>query len=796
MRPTYLYIGILCCFALFASAQERSGAIINGNGEPVDYATVVFLQDGYQKAATITDTLGRFTLTVEEGLYMMKVQNIAYQPLEREIKLASGDADLGSFRMEEAHFNLNAVVVTASPITREADRFVMLVGDHVPSFMNKDAAEVLQQAPGVWVDDKGISINGSAGTKVFINERELKLTSAELADYLRNYRSSDIARVEVIPQAGAEYSADSKGGVIRIILRRQLENGVTGNAMMQTTQGKYYGNYRPSATVNALVGKWTLHASATGLITSKNKGEMTEERFTSESEAPFFRSESHMDGKPSRVMGRLGSIYEIDHRNSLGAEVEYGSGREKTPSYSETTGRIEGTPIHSTSQNRQEDKNRNLSATFNYIHKIDTIGSVLKFIADYTNRKVTGENHFHSVYDTSHGTLDSLYRNQSSSDYRIFTTDLLFQKELRKGMRFTTGARYTRNRITNRAFYEGQQNAQWRPLDNYNYALDYVENIGAVYGTFAFKIGRLSALAGLRGEYTHTTGKGTFDNTYIDVFPNLNLTYAFNAMQTFLLVGQYARNIERPNFWHLNSNRIQYSDYSYMIGNPLLRPTYINRFSLTAVYRYRYTLTVGGNMHRDLIREVTKSDPVDPEVKYVIPENHYMENHYFVAVSCPFRFTDWLSVNANLVGVKQDIRGVKTDKTMSHYLYFINATSTLTLPAAFYLELTYSGTSRLYSANSGIEPRHLVHAQVKKKLFGNRLNVSLGVQNLFDTRGAYFARMENYSSESRVLDAYNARAVKLSLQYNFQSGKTFRKRTVEGASDTEKSRMEKASEMK
>lgn len=796
MRTSYLYIGLYCCLTLFASAQERSGAIVNPKGEPIDYATVVLLQDGIQKAATITDTLGCFTLAAAEGLYVMKVQNIAYQPLEKELFLSSDQSDLGTFRMADAEFNLNAVVVTASPITREADRFVMQVGDHIPSLMHKDAAEVLQQAPGVWVDEKGISINGSGGTKVFVNERELHLTGDELAAYLRNYRSSDIARVEVIPQAGAEYSADSKGGVIRIILRKQLQNGMTGNALIQTNQGKYYANYRPSATVNAMVGRWTFHASATGSITPKSNSEMQEVRLVRDDEEPFFRSQSYMHGKPSRWLGRLGIIYEINSRNSLGTEIEYGVGREKTPSSSQTVGRIEGFPIRSEGDNLQKDHNRNLSATFNYIHRLDTLGSTLKLIADYTNRKVTGDNLFHSVYDTAQGALDSLYRNHSSSDYRIFTTEMMLQKELQRGMRFTAGGKYSRNRIANEAFYEGAYHAQWRPLDNYNYALDYVENIGALYATFAFKVGPLSALAGVRGEYSHTTGKGTFDKTYLDLFPNLNLTYAFNPMQTFLLVGQYARNIERPNFWHLNSNRIQYSDYSYSIGNPLLRPTYINRFSLTAVYRYRYTLTVGGNMHRDLIREVTKTDPVDPEVKYVIPENHYSENHYFVAVSCPFRFTDWLSVNADMVGVKQDIRGIKTDKTMSHYLYFLNATATLTLPAAFYLELTYSGTSRLYSANSGIEPRHLVHAQLKKRLFDNRLNLSLGVQNIFDTHGAYFANMESYTSQSTILEAWNVRAVKLSVQYTFQSGKTVKKRSVEGGSNNEKSRMEKASATK
>jgi hypothetical protein len=187
-----------------------------------------------------------------------------------------------------------------------------------------------------------------------------------------------------------------------------------------------------------------------------------------------------------------------------------------------------------------------------------------------------------------------------------------------------------------------------------------------------------------------------------------------------------------------------------MVGNPMLRPTYINRLNLTLVYLYRHTLTIGGNLHKDLIREITKTDPENPEVKYVIPENHDTENHYFIAISSPLSIAQWLTLNTNIVGVRQDIRGTATDKTIQHYLYFINSTANIILPKDFFLELTYSGTSRLYSANSGIEPNHLFHAQLKKKLLDNRLNISIGMHNLFDKQTAYFANMDSYTSGSKV----------------------------------------------
>lgn len=104
-----------------------------------------------------------------------------------------------------------------------------------------------------------------------------------------------------------------------------------------------------------------------------------------------------------------------------------------------------------------------------------------------------------------------------------------------------------------------------------------------------------------------------------------------------MLIGQYGRYIERPTFSALNPNRIQTSEYSYLIGNPMLRPTYINKFSITLVYNFRYTLTVGGNLHHDLIRQFGKEDAENSDISYVINENHNRENHWFVAITAPWQ---------------------------------------------------------------------------------------------------------------------------------------------------------------
>ena len=49
----------------------------------------------------------------------------------------------------------------ATQIRREADRFVVDIANS-PIAMGKDGEELLKTAPGVWIQDDKISINGSS----------------------------------------------------------------------------------------------------------------------------------------------------------------------------------------------------------------------------------------------------------------------------------------------------------------------------------------------------------------------------------------------------------------------------------------------------------------------------------------------------------------------------------------------------------------------------------------------------------------------------------------------------------
>ena len=141
-----------------------------------------------------------------------------------------------------------------------------------------------------------------------------------------------------------------------------------GNLQFSTVQSNRIAGYTPSGRIGIRTGRWTLTASGSGSFTP-----VAESRFTETREQA---------GQPLPFAGRSDS------------------------------------------------KSRTLTATANYIWKIDTLGSQFKLIADYTRYTSDGDNSYHTT-TCAPGTLrDSLYESATGSVYDILTADAGLTRKL------------------------------------------------------------------------------------------------------------------------------------------------------------------------------------------------------------------------------------------------------------------------------------------------------------------------------------------------------------------------------
>ena len=762
------------------------GRVVDEQGKAVEYATVVLLKGDQQVVGMATDADGRFELKVAPGEYTLQIQYLGLEPVKRPVRVEQNN-DIGEIVMHNAENRIEGVVVSAQLVRREADRFVVDVAN-APSAIGKDGIELLEHAPGVWIDGEKISINGKSGSKVYVNDRELRMDNEQLLTYLRSLRAEEIQKIEVVPTTGADYDADSSAGVIRITLKKRRENGLNGSVALSTTQSSYTGTYSPSANINIHSGRLDVYASAWGYL---GKDTMLSDENTAYDTADkelTARSEAISNNRNYGI--NAGSVFEIDPKNSVGAEFEYWRNGSWGPTDTSTDLGDELLSTNTRSRFDNHDYGNNYAVTFNYIHKLDTLGSTFKILADYTRRNSdSGNDNTSRITFPGTADIDSVYRDAATSIYDVATATLALEKNFSPRWSLKAGAKYTFNDMHNDALYEYRKSGDWLRNNDQSYTVNYTENIAAAYAIASAQLGRWSLVAGLRGEYTHTHGKsGDVRQNYFSLFPNANISYAISQEKGYSMILQYARTIERPRFWCLNPQRSQISDYTYQTGNPSLDPAFQNDLSLTVVLAHKYTLTGGVQIVDGEIQQTMLADPDDPDMLCINWINFDATTNYYVTANLPFQPTKWWQLNLNAVYMRRGQR-VEQHGAQQHFNWaFINASTTFNLPAKFFIDCSYSYQSRIDLGNIWILPNHFLQAGIKKR-FDDRFVLSFSVRNILDRGQQVGASGDGFVRTVHIRQTWSNIQYRFGVTWNFKSGKAFQKRSVEAGSEEEKKRL-------
>ncbi len=767
---------LLSVAQLFAARQTpTTGRIIDDSGKGVDFATVILLAGEEQIYGTTTDAEGHFSLVAPSGHYTLTVQHLNYETTSKEIEMSDG-IRLDNIVLTPSSNRIDAVVVSAQLIRREADRFIVDVANSTAS-LGKNGVELLERAPGVWITDDKISINGKSGSKVYINDREVKMSGEQLITYIKTLRAEEIQKIEVIPTSGADYDADSAGGIIKITLKRQRENGAQGSMQLWSTHNQFGENWNPSANIALHSGRLDINAAA--WFSDQRAEAQAHEQTTYHTSGSQLTSQSHLDNDHQDYGGRLDAVYEVSKKHSIGLGGRFTRMHNDEVNRSSSLLRGETFQQQTDSRFLGHDNERDMRGTFNYIWKIDTLGSTLKLLADYQVRK---NNNRHNNQSCVNG-LDSLYRDLTASTYRMATTSLAWEQHLNKRIIVQAGAKYTYYRMQSKALYEYEKSAQWLVNERESFDIDYNEQIVALYGIVRATFNRWGVVAGLRGEYTRTESDGTkLGKDYCSLFPNINLNYNLEKSGKHMLIAQYARKISRPSFWQLNPQRNQISDYTYQTGNPLLDPSFTHDISLTFVGWHKYTLTAGINLQTDEIQQNFLSDPNDPNIIYINHINYKDTRQYYLNLNTPLQLTKWWEANANLTYVAWKQR-VSVDAPIKlHHMLSTYASTTFTLPAKFYIDLAWNYHNRITMGNAVIGAAHMVNGSLKKR-FGDRFTLTFAVRNLFNAQQDIGAQNEQFNRYYTLQQFWSERQFNFGLIWNFKSGKAFRQRTLEKSED-------------
>ena len=761
--------------------EALRGRVIDAKGNPVGYATIVAMAGEEQAGGTTSDEQGNFSLTLPEGDYKLIIDFVGYKTVERTISMPA-QAQLGDITLEESTTAIDEVVVKAQMIRREADRFVVDVANSEAA-IGKDGTELLRQSPGVWVKDDEISINGASGTKLYINNREIKMTGEQLVRYIKGLRAEDIAKIEIVPQTGADYDADSRGGIIHITLRRRLENGVMGSVSMQTNHGKYMEVYNPSASVNAHIGKFDLSASA--WYNNTHMLAVSKERTSYGNPPTEINADSDLDYGGNWGGFDLSAVAEINPRHSVGIWGQYFGDNSESYNNSHTSFISEVIKRNNESVYDGYDTSERFAAALNYVIKTDTLGSTLKFIVDYNQNAPTKGEDSHAKINENGIARDSLYNYRNTSLFRIATASVARERTLSSHWKLKYGAKYTYNEINSASQYRYENAGVWVPSVVDDFDISYAENIGAAYATATMNYGRFSAVVGLRGEYTYTDGgrDSGVSQSYFSLFPNANFSFALDKQGKHSLVAQYSRNITRPNFWNLTPNRMQISDYTFQSGNPLLKPQYTDNISLTGVVAYKYSLTLAMGMNKDYIQRKMEQDPTNPQMMDMTYENLPTVNFYLASLSLPINLTKWWDWNTNVTGMIIEQRIDANSPVETNEMAQWNTTMSFKLPKKFFIDVYYQGTTSMKISNIDMKSNHSMTFNFKK-LIKDSWTLQCGLQNVMRSRQALTFEGDGFNRFMETWGQGQDFNVRLGVTWNFKSGKQFRTKSVEKGADT------------
>lgn len=751
-------------------AKEIEGVVVDADSIPVEFANITAFANDSVVGGGITDVNGLFRIEVDSDCNKVRVSFVGYD----DVVLSSISRDMGRIILKQTSTTLQEIVVKAPLIRREADRIVLNVAAN-PLSANKDAQELLKTAPGVWATDDRLSIYGQGGTAVYIDDRKVNMSGNQLMTYLKSIQSASIATIEIIPKAGAEYSADSSGGVIRINLKRNRVDGLTGSAGLNVTAGEYKQWINPFANLGLHTRRWTVNFNG-NVNGSPSEGYTSHEETTNSAASQEMTGVAHRKNKAIQGNMSLGIFYEPTDRDKIGLQFDYNPNKSSNQSTSETYMSSPDLNGSTSGSYNSQDRFHNFNVAFNWVHSTDNKGSVLKLISTYNYQSSSVDED--NVMRWSYLPNDSVYRTDSRNRYNVFVTDLSFRKVFNPSWNLNVGAKYTLNDVSNNSFHKFFKDGTWLMNPGLDYDTSYDENIVAVYATANGSAGRWKFKAGIRGEYSGTNG-GVANYARFDLFPNANVSYSLTEKGDYTVAMGYYRNIRRPSFQSLNPVVRQVSDYTYTIGNTSLTPSFTDAVSLNFVLAGRFTIAAGYSMTDNPIRQMFTSNPDYPERLYLTWDNKGKDRNIFIHGDGFINIAKWWNLYSSLTYMITSQKLSDNDSFDTFGYLQLVASSTFLLPKEFNLTMSCFYNSQMKIGNITVFPILNLNPTLQKQL-GKHWSVSVGVENMLQRKSKIRTESSGYN---RFTSTRTYMTAKIGVTYKFNSGKGFRAPRIEKNTD-------------
>ncbi|HUP88725.1 MAG TPA: TonB-dependent receptor [Longimicrobiales bacterium] len=773
---------------------EIRGTVVDAESKaPIASASVAVWRktDSALVAGAMVKNDGSFRIEgLRPGTYYLKLTMIGYvtgTTPTLELSDKSPRANVGALRLTRHAIEIAAVEATAErSVVIAPDRNTYRVKDVAPAAST--ASDVLDNVPSVNVDGDGkVSLRGNENVVVQINGRPTPMTGTQLAGYLKALPANTIDRVEVVPNPSAKQDPEGMAGIINIVMKQGVDLGTSGGfTLLASTADRYFAGGNVGHQSGPL-------AVSVNYGFNKDKRQFTgindRTRLTT-SGVPISYTEQDLGGTNGNTSHNItaNADYTINKRDVLSTTMQFnkrGQFDNSDSFYSELTG------------------SHSLLSTYNRLRQVDTnnwmADMALTFKRTIVPQKheISAETRFNNQDDDE--TTD-LWRqaaasaarsdaelNQVDATTRVVTGQIDYTRPVGKVFKLETGVK-SNLRMLNRDYQVSKDptatgNYTVNDLSN---ALDFSESVNAVYAVLSRTGKKFDVQGGLRAEYAHRdfelVASGTkFPHTYSSLFPSALVNYKMNDKSQVRL--SYSRRIRRPGTQELNPFPVFFDLQNVFFGNPQLDPEYTDAVELG----YQRSGTLGSLQFAPFYRRTSNIIRVDinptdtlngREITSISFSNLDHSNSYGADLNSQFRFGKKFSGLAGINIFKMVTDGGSTSTLSSdavNWSWRVNGTYNVSQMTT--LLGSYFWRAPMTFEKGKFTGQQQANVSVRQKL-STKTTATIRFSDPFKTT-KFGARVNDKGVFQATDRAFNARALHLSVNYNFGQTPKLRQRRQE-----------------
>ncbi|QCR22513.1 outer membrane beta-barrel family protein [Pontibacter sp. SGAir0037] len=800
-RILLFLLGQLCLFltpGFTASAQipasakgQIAGTLTDSlTGKPVAYATVALLQQGKDQAiqSTLSDGQGQFSFgEVSEGEYELAIRFLGYKNKSiRQIAISATrqQQQVGTIALAPQTTQLKEVEVQAlrPTITHEADKMVVSI-EGTALAAGRTAYDVLSRVPGVFVDQDGnIQLNGRSGVTVMLNGKLTYLSASDLRTMLEGMSAENIRNIEIITNPSAKYDAEGSSGILNINLKKNDLRGINGSVYVNSTYNFKQAGYATGGNINYKSGRFNSFLSLDQMKRIGNReGTFTREFYGEQTTyfdqvaagnhknlgPPTFRAGTDFELNDKHSIGGMASLNDITLWMNFNTDTYIGAGPAQPETFIEA-------------DNFTNNRFVNLTTNLHYVGKLDTAGTTLSADLDLVKIANRGYSEFNNytryLLDQQPEKQEFLYTD-TDNGFTIYAAKIDFTRPLSKEAKLEAGVKASQVVSDNDSrFYIKNDDALTLDRSRTNHFL-YDERIYAAYLNVNGKLGeRYTVQAGLRAEQTASEGKSlttgqVTDREYLNFFPSIFVQQKID--ENYQISYSYSRRIQRPNYGNLNPFIIYRDPYTYVQGNPQLRPQYTQAIGITQTFKKVYSLVFNYQYVQDVMAELPVLDVENATTIYTTGNVDNLQNISLAAIA-PFKILkNWDTNNTLTLNYSEYSMPVNEERVVNaQLLYMLQSTHNILLPKGIQVEATSVFRGPVVSGLYKIAPMWWVHLGLRKSFLDKKLDLSINMNDVFRT---YRIRFDTRIGRNiNDFDQYfYARNLGITLRYNFSRGQKF-----------------------